>query len=100
MAVHDAALNSLWLQNIYYGVLTIRCFPVKAGALNELFSSKYLFQEPNIDSKFPKLEKGWTFLDFQFYRRFSKISEVYNKSWTAPQVENKYYYQPEQTDNY
>ena len=85
-----------------YGVFntTIRCFPVKAGALNELFSSKYLFQEPNIDSKFPKLEKGWTFLDFQFYRRFSKISEVYNKSWTASQVENKYYYQPEQTNNY
>ena len=77
MAAYDAALSSLWLQNIYYGVLTIRCFPVKAGALNELFSSKYLFQEPNIDSKFPKLEKGWTFLDFQFYRRFSKISEVY-----------------------
>ena len=69
-----------------------------------LFSSKYLVEEPNVDSKFPKLEKGWTFLDCQFYRRFSKVSEAYNKLTAplrfSPEVENKYYYQPKQTNNY
>ena len=42
--------------------------------------------------------------DFQFYRRFSKVSEVYSKLTGpvrfSPEVENNYYYQPEQTNNY
>ena len=43
-------------------------------------------------------------LDFQFYSFISKVSEVYSKLTAplrfSPQVENKYFYQPEQTNNY
>ena len=37
VSAYHAALNSLWLQNIYYRVLIIRYFPLKTGALNDCF---------------------------------------------------------------
>ena len=93
----------LWLQNIYYGVLTIRCFPVKAGALNDCFLQN-ICSKNQIVTQISIARERLNILDFQFYSFISKVSEVYSKLTAplrfSPEVENKYYYQPKQTNNY
>ena len=78
-------------------------FSLKTGALSDCFLQD-ICSKNQILTQISTARERLNILDFQFCHRFSKVSEVYSKLTAAPRfspdVENKYYYQPEQTNNY
>ena len=75
MAAYDAALSSPWRQNIYYGVLTIRCFPVNAGARNDCFLQNICSKNQILTQNFQSSRKAEHFLISSFIADFRKFQK-------------------------
>ena len=78
-------------------------FSLKTGAFSNCFLQNNCSKN-QILTQISIARERLNILGFQFYSFIPKVSEVYSKLTAplrfAPEGENKYYYQPEQTNNY